>query len=49
VRGELLGPEVEEDDDEESAGNGRHRRSLRTPVILDEDVQALPGRHYRRL
>ncbi|GIM91238.1 hypothetical protein Ato02nite_030310 [Paractinoplanes toevensis] len=48
LHGELLVPDVEE----EPSPNGRHRRSVRAPMIVDEDVRVLPagknGRHYRR-
>ncbi|GAA0541570.1 hypothetical protein GCM10010172_23670 [Paractinoplanes ferrugineus] len=47
VHGELLGT----DDENEPMRNGRHRRSIRTPVIIDGEPTVLPanGRHYRPL
>ena len=46
VHAELVGPEA---DDEPRVGNGRHRRRLRSPVIVTEEYPALPagpnGRH----
>ncbi|GAA2614379.1 DUF4407 domain-containing protein [Paractinoplanes durhamensis] len=51
VQGELLAPNTEDDD--EPIRNGRHRRSIRTPVIVDEDVRVLPaggtGRQHRQV
>ncbi|GIE99010.1 DUF4407 domain-containing protein [Paractinoplanes rishiriensis] len=48
LRNELLGPAA--DDAEQAARNGRHRRSLHPPVVINEDVRVLPGsppgRHY---
>jgi uncharacterized protein DUF4407 len=44
VHAELVGPEI---DDEPRVGNGRHRRHLRTPVIVTEEFPALPGNPNR--
>ncbi|MEU4237994.1 DUF4407 domain-containing protein [Actinoplanes sp. NPDC026619] len=52
VHGELLEPDPDSDE-REPARNGRHRRALRTPVIIDEDAEVFhsdrSSRHYRGL
>jgi hypothetical protein len=44
IRSELVEPEIVE----EPLRNGRHRRPPRTPVIISEDVKALPANHHGR-
>jgi hypothetical protein len=48
LRNELIGPAAE--DAEQVARDGRHRRTLHPPVVINEDVRVLPGspqgRHY---
>jgi hypothetical protein len=43
LRNELLGPA-----DDAEARNGRHRRPLHPPVVINEDVRVLPGSHQAR-